>query len=822
MQPQPPQWGSTHATHATSARVRSPAPSGDGSDLVFNVEWRQHPATRVAPPRKKTRRRTGKRAEARWRIRRPLTSANTEIGALAEQMQTSIQHWQRPGQSTGFGSPGGFGGGLAVAAAAPAPAFGQSTFGSPAGGGGFGSPAASAAGEGFALFANSSASGGGFASFAAAGNASTPTFGGSRAAAPTFGGGGGGGFGAAAQSASGFGAAAQSTGGLVDEALTEQTQKSVERTPAAAPKADEVTKVTEVPPPVAAGDSVRTAVRRVQSTDRRIGTRIIALKRKYGVEKGTVMTIVKEVIGKQHTKFWRLEQEHGAYRSSLVPQDMISNDWRVASEEEIPGGSCQTNDVTKSTPQATSIFVESNAELGEVDEALTEQTQKSVERNPAAAPKPDEVPPPVAAELASSKQTKASVGTHIIALMNKYGMKKGTVMAIIKEVIAKKSNEKHWRVAGYAPLGKGSGVFRSCLTVPQSTHRKAWRVASDAEIMYSRQCLLSKAQQKRETEANGSEARDKEVTAPAVKRQKVARERAELQRKAEAENTAANQSLKEETERQAAEMQQRMTETEGKAKTDVEAAAAEGETARKLRQAEVQRAAAAEKAAAEAREQELTANHERKELLLLLRQRQQERQRQQQEQQRQQQEQQQERRRQQQEQQQEWRRRQQQQQHENLNLNLNLTEANAANKSVPFDKQVACVGTMTEQQEVIISVDKATDTSDLTAMDLTSDDCGTTQQGVNLGMSMFHQTNQVLHEVKLEKLDAIEEKEEQEMMTKDVALMLDRWQSYADVLKAQVIQSGGAPETWQDFVARSRLRPSTTRCGPPPLPRLNE
>eukprot|EP01045_Picozoa_sp_COSAG04_P026417 COSAG04_NODE_3663_length_2625_cov_2.644497_2_plen_183_part_00 len=62
-----------------------------------------------------------------------------------------------------------------------------------------------------------------------------------------------------------------------------------------------------------------------------------------------------------------------------------------------------------------------------------------------------------------------------------------------------------------------------------------------------------------------------------------------------------------------------------------------------------------------------------------------------------------------------------------------------------------------------------------------------------------------LIEVKKEKAGAIEEAEDQEETTKQVTLMLDLWQSYADELKRQVKQLGGHPISWDEF-RRDRLQ----------------
>jgi hypothetical protein len=58
-----------------------------------------------------------------------------------------------------------------------------------------------------------------------------------------------------------------------------------------------------------------------------------------------------------------------------------------------------------------------------------------------------------------------------------------------------------------------------------------------------------------------------------------------------------------------------------------------------------------------------------------------------------------------------------------------------------------------------------------------------------------------LVEVKREKRDAEEDVEDQQQMTTDTALMLDRWQGYADELKGQLRQFGQQPRSFQEFMA---------------------
>ena len=56
-----------------------------------------------------------------------------------------------------------------------------------------------------------------------------------------------------------------------------------------------------------------------------------------------------------------------------------------------------------------------------------------------------------------------------------------------------------------------------------------------------------------------------------------------------------------------------------------------------------------------------------------------------------------------------------------------------------------------------------------------------------------------LAHVKREKAEAVEEAEDQQERTEQTALMLDRWQSYADELKKQVRHLSGNPLSWADF-----------------------
>ena len=57
--------------------------------------------------------------------------------------------------------------------------------------------------------------------------------------------------------------------------------------------------------------------------------------------------------------------------------------------------------------------------------------------------------------------------------------------------------------------------------------------------------------------------------------------------------------------------------------------------------------------------------------------------------------------------------------------------------------------------------------------------------------------------VKKEKVEAAEEVEDQRETTLQTALILDKWQSYADELKKQVRELNGQPLAWEDFVARN-------------------
>ena len=70
-----------------------------------------------------------------------------------------------------------------------------------------------------------------------------------------------------------------------------------------------------------------------------------------------------------------------------------------------------------------------------------------------------------------------------------------------------------------------------------------------------------------------------------------------------------------------------------------------------------------------------------------------------------------------------------------------------------------------------------------------------------------------LIEVKKEKAGAIEEAEDQEETTKQVTLMLDLWQSYADELKRQVKQLGGHPISWDEFRREQHGMNSTNSTG---------
>jgi hypothetical protein len=50
-----------------------------------------------------------------------------------------------------------------------------------------------------------------------------------------------------------------------------------------------------------------------------------------------------------------------------------------------------------------------------------------------------------------------------------------------------------------------------------------------------------------------------------------------------------------------------------------------------------------------------------------------------------------------------------------------------------------------------------------------------------------------------EKTEIMDDLEDQEATTQLTALMLDKWQSYADELKKQIRHSGAEPLGWEDF-----------------------
>ena len=56
-----------------------------------------------------------------------------------------------------------------------------------------------------------------------------------------------------------------------------------------------------------------------------------------------------------------------------------------------------------------------------------------------------------------------------------------------------------------------------------------------------------------------------------------------------------------------------------------------------------------------------------------------------------------------------------------------------------------------------------------------------------------------LEQVKKEKQEAVEDFEDQQETTEQTAVMLDRWQSYADELQKQVRQLGGQALRWEAF-----------------------
>ena len=70
--------------------------------------------------------------------------------------------------------------------------------------------------------------------------------------------------------------------------------------------------------------------------------------------------------------------------------------------------------------------------------------------------------------------------------------------------------------------------------------------------------------------------------------------------------------------------------------------------------------------------------------------------------------------------------------------------------------------------------------------------------------AQYQKVQQERDGLKAEKDEAVEEAEDQEELAKDTALMLDRWQSYADELKKQVVAAGAEPLSWSDFQAGQR------------------
>lgn len=66
-------------------------------------------------------------------------------------------------------------------------------------------------------------------------------------------------------------------------------------------------------------------------------------------------------------------------------------------------------------------------------------------------------------------------------------------------------------------------------------------------------------------------------------------------------------------------------------------------------------------------------------------------------------------------------------------------------------------------------------------------------------MNLVHAGQERLKEVKQEKTEIMDDLEDQEATTQLTALMLDKWQSYADELKKQIRHSGAEPLGWEDF-----------------------
>ena len=63
-------------------------------------------------------------------------------------------------------------------------------------------------------------------------------------------------------------------------------------------------------------------------------------------------------------------------------------------------------------------------------------------------------------------------------------------------------------------------------------------------------------------------------------------------------------------------------------------------------------------------------------------------------------------------------------------------------------------------------------------------------------VGLVHESRKRLAVVKQEKQAAIEDAEDQEETTQMTALILDRWQSYADELKKQISSLGAEPLRW--------------------------
>ena len=71
-----------------------------------------------------------------------------------------------------------------------------------------------------------------------------------------------------------------------------------------------------------------------------------------------------------------------------------------------------------------------------------------------------------------------------------------------------------------------------------------------------------------------------------------------------------------------------------------------------------------------------------------------------------------------------------------------------------------------------------------------------TKRKASAVVGMVHATRKRLTVVKEEKREALLDLEDQEETTTQVAVTLDRWQSYADVLKKQLVAAGKQPLRW--------------------------